>query len=721
MSSSTHWMGSVLRKAGQGLLAPALFPGDIGLEEAWEKATRLLGGDQGAVADAVAAHFHLPRAKLLDPDSKALKLVPESIARKFLIFPLRENYGRLVIASADPASLDAEQAVSFASGRGVSIEVASPKEIGEALLAHFSPDKAIAQILDRVRPGVGEGVSLIEEEEEETATQIEASAQGPVVNLTNVILREAVEAGASDIHLQPGQHGGVIRYRVDGVLRPAGNMPLSVLSRVVSRIKIIGKLNIADRLRPQDGRARIAFGGRTVDLRISTVPARNAEKVVVRILDSQQSRALEETGLLDLELSRFKHLLTHREGIVVVTGPTGSGKTTSLYAALKHIHNEDINIMTVEDPVEYELPGLTQIQVETKQGVTFATALRAILRQDPDILFVGEIRDAETAKIAAEASLTGHLVLSTLHTNDAIGTVGRFLDLGLDPQTLATTLRGALAQRLVRTVCTDCSMPVGDELTEEETLLADEYGVRPLVRAVGCPSCGESGYRGRIPLVEVLTVTPEVRELLGGRGDPEAILKAARLGGFRSLREVGALRVAQGDTTLQELERVLGDVGGGASGEGGGRSLLTAESSGRVTESTGPESDEELGGGTRVLMVDDDGASRTIGRALLEMEGYQVDEAKDGQEALDALKRGVDYSLVILDLDMPKVSGREVLKEIRGNMATVGLAVVVLTGSTHPDSEFEVMDEGADDYIRKPFDPRRFTTRVKAALRRAGT
>ena len=299
-----------------------------------------------------------------------------------------------------------------------------------------------------------------------TAPSLEDAASGPLVNLTNVILKEAVESGASDIHLQPMAHGGVIRYRIDGVLRNSGNMPLSVLTRVVSRIKIMAKLDIADRLRPQDGRAKVGFGDRQVDLRISTVPTRSAEKMVIRILDSEEAKGLEEVGIQEPELSHFRHLLTHREGIVVVTGPTGSGKTTSLYAALQHIHDENINIMTVEDPVEYELPGLTQIQVETKQGVTFAAALRAILRQDPDVVFVGEIRDLETAQIAAQASLTGHLVLSTLHTNDAAGTVGRFVDMGLDRPTLAETLRGALAQRLVRRICPLCSEPVDGDLTE---------------------------------------------------------------------------------------------------------------------------------------------------------------------------------------------------------------------------------------------------------------
>ncbi|MBT8396483.1 MAG: Flp pilus assembly complex ATPase component TadA, partial [Gemmatimonadetes bacterium] len=497
----------------------------------------------------------------------------------------------------------------------------------------------------------------------------------------------------------------------DGVLRNSGNMPLSVLTRVISRLKIMAKLDIADRLRPQDGRARVGFGEKRVDLRISTVPTRSSEKMVIRILDAEEAKGLEEVGFQEPELTHFQSLLTHREGIVVVTGPTGSGKTTSLYAALQHILGEDINIMTVEDPVEYELPGLTQIQVETKQGVTFAAALRAILRQDPDVVFVGEIRDLETAQIAAQASLTGHLVLSTLHTNDAVGTVGRFVDMGLDRPTLAETLRGALAQRLVRRICPLCSEPVDGNLTEGEALLAKEYGVEPAVRPVGCGGCGQSGYRGRLPLVEAITITPRLKEIIFTGGSAAELQKAAREEGFRSLRDVGVARVKNGETSLQELERVLGDVKGGPD-------EAVAEAPVESDLATG--ADEEMEGPPAILLVDDDGANRTIAKALLESEGHRVVEAADGVEAMEALQGGDTFSLMVLDLEMPRKDGREVLKETRARIATVGLPVIILTGTTDPDAELHLMEAGADDYIRKPFDPRRFMIRVKAALRRAG-
>jgi len=254
----------------------------------------------------------------------------------------------------------------------------------------------------------------------------------PVVKLTGLILTDAVRGGASDVHLEPGREGGLVRFRIDGVLRTHMTLPMPALNRVVSRIKVMGKMDIADRLRPQDGRTRIQVDGRTLDLRLSTVPTREAEKAVIRLLDPSNSRGLEDLQIPASELARFRQLLLHRNGIVVVTGPTGSGKTTTLYAALKQVATGEVNVMTVEDPIEYELPGTTQIQVEPRRGVTFASALRSILRQDPNVIFIGEIRDLETAEIAVQAALTGHLVLATIHANDAVGAIARFVDLGLD-------------------------------------------------------------------------------------------------------------------------------------------------------------------------------------------------------------------------------------------------------------------------------------------------
>ena len=306
----------------------------------------------------------------------------------------------------------------------------------------------------------------------------EEAEESPVIKLSNLIFRDAVRQGASDIHIQPAAAGGVVRFRVDGVLRQYMALALPVVDRVVSRIKVIGTLDITNRLKPQDGRTTIAVGGRRIDLRISTVPTRDSEKAVIRLLDPVGTGGLESVAMPAPEAAAFKSLLALREGIIAVTGPTGAGKTTTLYAALRELATDDVNIMTVEDPIEYELRGLTQIQVEPKQGVTFANALRAILRQDPDIILIGEIRDGETAEIAVQASLTGHLVLTTLHTNNAVGAVRRLTDMGLDRSAVIDTLRGALGQRLVRRICPRCSSPAADPLSSDSSRCSRRMGSR---------------------------------------------------------------------------------------------------------------------------------------------------------------------------------------------------------------------------------------------------
>ena len=632
-------------------------------------------------------------ADLKAATASAISLVPEKVVRRHIAFPIRANDRQITVAVANPGDLDLEQALGFVSGREPVFEIAPPSAILKAIDELYAPDRLVERLVGRIGTDMDDQVYLVEDSEPEAVSTEELDAT-PVVKLTNMILHEAVRAGASDIHLEPGRDGGTVRLRVDGVLRTIMQVPSSVLSRVVSRIKIMGKLDIADRLRPQDGRARLQVEGATLDLRISTVPTREAEKAVIRLLDPRNARRLEALDIAPAELSRIRRLFGHREGIVVVTGPTGSGKTTLLYAALQELATGEVNIMTVEDPVEYELPGLTQIQVETKRDLTFATALRSILRQDPDVVFVGEIRDRETAEVAVQASLTGHLVLATLHANDAVGAVARFLDLGIDRTKIAATLRGSVAQRLARRACPQCVQKLAGPLTKEEARLAERYGVEPLVRAVGCDACSKSGYKGRLPLLEVLVSNPTFEEQVATGAPVARLQKAAAVGGFRSLRENAVERVRQGQTTLEEVERVLGDAG------------ADAEAS---------ESRE-----TRILLVDDDDVSRTIARKVLEKNGFGVREAVTGVAALAQLEAASGFALMVLDLEMPEMGGREVLARVRQSVATAGLPVLVLTGSGSEGLEAQLMEEGADDYIRKPLEPARFVARVRAALRRAG-
>ncbi len=516
----------------------------------------------------------------------------------------------------------------------------------------------------------------------------------PVVRLTNLVLRDAVLQRASDVHIEPGTGTGIVRFRIDGVMRQHMQLPTQALNRVVSRIKVLGKMDIADRMRPQDGRTRIQVDNSVVDLRISTVPIRDAEKVVIRVLRPDSNKSLEDVGIAATELVRLRKALGFRDGIVLVTGPTGSGKTTTLYAALRELANGDVNIMTVEDPVEYELERISQIQVETKRGVTFASALRAILRQDPDVIFVGEIRDLETAEIAVQAAMTGHLVLASLHTNDAVSAVARLLDLGLDRAAVSASLRGSLAQRLVRRICQECATPVGAELTDEEARLSAAFGVRPVLRAAGCTRCSNTGYFGRIPVNEVALFTPAIVEQLVEGASTMVLQRLAVAAGMRTLRNSAIERVARGETTLSEIERVIGDAGS-------------------------PEPSTEMA--PTIFIAEDDPVQRLMVSASLEKGGFRVAQASDGAEALRRISGGEECALLLTDLHMVEMNGDVLIRRLRENPKTAGLPIVVLTGSEEEERESELIDAGADDYIRKPVDAARLLSRVRAALRRAGT
>lgn len=707
-----HWVARAVRKAGLVDDIPlGSLPSDATPAEVWESVRDAIHSDDATVAVAVADFFHTEVADLRQAQPAAVQLLPPSITRKYLVFPIADHNRILVVATCNPADLEAEREIGFASGRRAEFVVASPTELRRAIDLAYEPDRAVEDVLERLGDMDKVSLEVLEEAEQEAEADEADLESGPAVKLTNLILHDAIQQGASDIHIQPTMAGGVVRIRVDGVLRTTIQFPLPVLNRVVSRIKVVGKMNIADRLRPQDGRAHILNQGQRFDLRISTVPVRGSEKAVIRILDPASVGTLEETGLPAADLEMLRTLLRNRDGIIVVTGPTGSGKTTTLYGALAEIATDEVNIMTVEDPVEYELPGLAQIQVEPRKGVTFASALRAILRQDPDVIFVGEIRDLETAEMAAQASLTGHLVLATVHANDAVGAIRRLTDIGLDVGTVGQTLRGSLAQRLVRRVCPECAEPVTGEWTAEEAELAHRFGMGPTVRAVGCDACHLQGYRGRLPVAEIMEMSPTIESLVLAGAPPHKVEAQARVEGMRTLVEAGLARVAAGETTLHEIQRVLGgEVEGSPDHPEPAAAPLAAV----------PDAEEPAGeGARRALLVDDDSVARVLGRALLEQDGFEVEEAKDGVEALEILRRDPDFSIAVLDLEMPRLDGRATLREMRARPATAALPAIVLTGHTEAELEAELFHIGADDYLPKPIDAVRFRARVQAALRRA--
>jgi type II secretory ATPase GspE/PulE/Tfp pilus assembly ATPase PilB-like protein/8-oxo-dGTP pyrophosphatase MutT (NUDIX family) len=478
--------------------------------------------------ETLASRFRLPIANLDQASAQAVEVVPERWARRFHVLPLSVSDHELVIATADPLDVDCERTLGFATGRRIRLAIA--------------PAPAIARRIDEVyqSDSVGRGAEpAVEVEhlrgESDSAPPLPGNDTAATVSaLVDELLAAGISSRASDIHIETEERGIAVRHRVDGVLAIVRTLPRTIGPALVSRIKILSGLDIADRLRPQDGRARVAINGVAVDLRVSTLPASHGEKVVIRVLDGRATvPTLEGMGFHADELERIERLLQAREGLILVTGPTGSGKTTTLYAALRRVKERGVNIVTVEDPIEYRLPGIVQVQVNEKAGLTFATALRSIMRQDPDVVLIGEIRDRETAEIAIQASLTGHLVLSTLHTNDAPSAVTRLIDIGVASYKIATAVKGVMAQRLARRVCATCRGA-----------------------STACSDCGGTGFFGRLAIAEVLAATPEFERRVAAGESTERIAEAARMDGMRSLWGSGMAHAEAGRTTIQEIRRV---------------------------------------------------------------------------------------------------------------------------------------------------------------------
>jgi type II secretory ATPase GspE/PulE/Tfp pilus assembly ATPase PilB-like protein/8-oxo-dGTP pyrophosphatase MutT (NUDIX family) len=497
----------------------------------------------------VARHFQLPIADLSDISAQALELVPERWARRFGVLPLTIDDDALVVATSNPCDVDSERALAFAAGRPVRFAMASAKEIAARIDGAYGGDDD--ETPEPTRPANASqhvDVHLIAGETESVEDAGLGGDGQSISLLVDELLGAGISARASDIHIEPEEQGIVVRHRIDGVIRVARRLPRAIAPALASRIKIVSGLDIADRLRPQDGRARVAVNGVPVDLRVSSLPASHGEKIVIRVLDGRTAvHTLDAIGFAPDELLRIERLLRSREGLLLVTGPTGSGKTTTLYAALRLLKQRGVNIVTVEDPIEYRLPGIVQVQVNERAGLTFAAALRSIMRQDPDVLLIGEIRDRETAEIAIQASLTGHLVLSTLHTNDAASAVARLIDIGVAPYKIATAVKGVLAQRLLRRLCSKCQpQPIASRMAT-----MDERRAASL-----CKLCGGNGYHGRLAIVEVLIATNEFERRVAAGESAERIADAARQDGMQSLWQSGLARVRNGETTEEELQRV---------------------------------------------------------------------------------------------------------------------------------------------------------------------
>lgn len=479
-------------------------------------------------------------------DQELLQLVPGELAKRAKIMPVRRDKNKLFIAMADPMDYFAIEEVRMATGCQIETGIAAKDDLNQTIAKYYELQESMDAAMTELNITVQDNV-------EQQITDEEA----PIVRLVNQLISNAVIQKASDIHFDPQETEVKIRYRIDGVLRTERSLPKHMQNMITARIKIMGNLNITENRIPQDGRIKTTINFRPVDIRLSTLPTIYGEKIVMRILDlSNAATSIDKLGFSEQNEQLFRKMIARPNGILLITGPTGSGKSTTLYAALSHLNQEGVNIITVEDPVEYRLEGVNQIQVKEEVGLTFAAGLRSILRQDPDIVMIGEIRDLETAEIATRASLTGHLVLSTLHTNSAVESISRLEDMGIEPFLIASSLVGVMAQRLVRRVCRDCAQTVPATTREKELFAASGLTIETLQRGRGCAACNNTGYRGRIAIHEILPVDRTVKEYILQRNGIQSIMQYMKKAGYRTLMEDGMLKVLDGLTTTEEVLRV---------------------------------------------------------------------------------------------------------------------------------------------------------------------
>jgi general secretion pathway protein E len=482
-------------------------------------------------------------------DQDVLRLIPESIARKYNAFPLSTDGKILRVAMSNPSDIIALEALASRSQMRIEPELATPEEVSEAIDFNY---KAFDEIEKQIS-----NIEVAEEENKLAKLAIDTATEAPVAQALTLIIDEAVKARASDIHLEPGEDKMRVRFRIDGALHEMFSLPLATTGSLISRIKIMGSMNIADHHRPQDGQFSVKTKGRLIDIRVGTVGSVYGEMAVLRLLDKTRATlALSDLGFLPQSLTLYEKMLKVPYGVILVSGPTGAGKTTTLYASVNSLDQTERNIITIEDPVEYRFSNINQIQVNPRAGITFASGLRSILRLDPDVILIGEIRDAETANIAIQSALTGHLVLSSIHANDAVGVVLRLIDLGVEPFLVSSALIGVVAQRMVRRLCSHCARPT-EAITEEALIYQQETGEerKEFMHGVGCKVCANSGYRGRTGIFEILCTSDQIKTLLVKNATAGEIRQQAIKEGMVTLLQDGMLKVKKNITTPSEIIR----------------------------------------------------------------------------------------------------------------------------------------------------------------------
>ena len=575
-------------RAGRGAKVPPVRLGDLLLQagkvskEQVDEGLALIkkeGGRLGAalvklghiaeeeLVDFLSQHFGVPAINLkqVEIDESVIKIIPADVARKYTILPVSKAGARVTIAMIDPTNVFAMDDVRFMTGYNVEPVVASEPALRAAIDRYYGSTHAIElkKVMEEVSEPSDADLEVLDEEEElDLATLEESAEEAPVVRLVNIVLTDAIKRAASDIHIEPYEKEYRVRYRIDGVLYEMMHPPLKLKEAITSRVKIMAKLDIAEKRLPQDGRIKIKtkVGGRVKDLdfRVSVLPTIFGEKIVLRLLDKDNLMLdMTRLGFEPDSLRRFEHAILRPYGMVLVTGPTGSGKTNTLYSALSRINTPDVNIITAEDPVEFNLPGINQVQMKEQIGLNFAASLRSFLRQDPNIILVGEIRDFETAEVAIKAAMTGHLVLSTLHTNDAPASINRLMNMGIEPFLVATSVHLVAAQRLVRRVCGFCKEPIE---VPPQALINIGFGEQEartlkLFKGRGCDRCSNTGYKGRVALYEVMDIGDEVRELILSGASAYELRQKAIQDGMISLRVSGLQKIRDGTTTIDEVVR----------------------------------------------------------------------------------------------------------------------------------------------------------------------
>ncbi len=518
------------------------------------------------IATALSSQLGLPLVDLkitpIEPD--AIKIIPEAVARKHLIVPIATDGKDLEVAMHDPFSYEALEDARFASGYQVKPHIATKSDIIWSIKKHYNLRSSLESVVSGMTSKLKiDAVQEVKDEKPDISDVSDLkkqSSKAPIIKMVNLIIVEAVDQRASDIHIDPAKENLIVRYRVDGTLRQAFSLPKWVQAAVVSRIKIMAGIDISEKRLPQDGKISVKINNNVLDLRVSTLPIKSGEKVVIRVLDTQNSLvSIDQLGMEGQSKNNFASLVSRPQGIILVTGPTGSGKTTTLYSALASIKSGEKNIITVEDPVEYEVEGISQVSVNDKIGLTFSSALRSILRQDPDVVMVGEMRDIETAKIAMQAALTGHLVLSTVHTNSAVATITRLRDFGIPSYLIASTIIGIIAQRLVRVICPGCKTKDAVEKEKLSRLGLSDTGPEAvtLYTGKGCPKCAGAGFKGRQGIYEVLPFTENLQALIAANGTEAEIGRMAVQQGMMPLGQAGLEKILKGKTSVEELLRVI--------------------------------------------------------------------------------------------------------------------------------------------------------------------